>query len=108
MSCLLSSSYCDSIQFCYICIIQTEELGVKRISDKKGLTVSETASPLTFLVARLSFLRRHCSVVYLDVIDQAGPETAGLKILAGANVQAARRAGQSTLRTFGCLDAIYK
>jgi hypothetical protein len=38
-----------------------------------------TASPLTFLVARLSFLRHHCSVVDANVVDQTRPEAARLK-----------------------------
>jgi len=35
--------------------------------------------------APVLFSRRYRPVIYLDIVNQAGPETAGLKILAAAN-----------------------
>ena len=56
-------------------------------SQQKRLTVFLTASPLTFPVARLSFLRCHCPVVDVDVIDQAEKESAGVKSGSGTNME---------------------
>ena len=41
--------------------------------------------------------RLHNSVIDSYIVDQAGPEAAGSHVLAAADVQAARRTGQSGL-----------
>jgi hypothetical protein len=61
---------------------------------------------LPFYPTEVLLLRRYRPVVEPDIVKQAGPETAGLKILAGANVQAAIRADQFRLCVFGNLDII--
>jgi hypothetical protein len=61
-----------------VCHVSPEKTESTRPRKRKRLTASRTVSPLPFHVTTISLLRRHGTVVDADVINQAGPETAGL------------------------------
>ena len=97
--CLLSPVFClvsslhhfDSIQFSYIFIIRnagwpSSEFPAKRGARKRADSGSH-CQPFAFSCHNAGGLRRHCPVVYLDVINQAGPEAAGLKAFSSPDLE---------------------
>ena len=66
----------------------SSEFPAKRGARKRADSGSH-CQPFAFSCHNTGGLRRHCPVIDANVINQAGPETASLKTLAGTDVQAA-------------------